>query len=69
MVYAGLDVGTSGCKLTAYDLDGNEIFSAARRYTETGSDGRRELDPAVVLKNVKETLKDAGKNCPKTDPL
>ena len=65
MVYAGLDVGTSGCKLTAYDLDGNEIFSAARRYTETGSDGRRELDPAVVLKNVKETLKDAGKNCPR----
>ena len=64
MVYAGLDVGTSGCKLVAYDLDGHEIYSAARRYAETGSEGRRELDPAVVLESVKETLRDAGTHCP-----
>jgi len=64
MVYAGLDVGTSGCKLVAYDLDGREVFSAATRYTETGSEGRRELDPAVVLESVKETLRDAGTHCP-----
>lgn len=64
MVYAGLDVGTSGCKLVAYDLDGREVYSAARRYQETGSGGWRELEPLTVLKNVKETLKEAGEHCP-----
>ena len=64
MVYAGLDVGTSGCKLVAYDLDGREVYAASRRYAETGSEGRRELDPQLVLQAVKETLKDAGMHCP-----
>ena len=64
MIYAGLDVGTSGCKLVAYDLEGREIYSASRRYSETGSHGLRELDPEIVIESVKETLKDAGKNCP-----
>lgn len=64
MVYAGLDVGTSGCKLVAYDLDGREVYAASRRYTETGSEGRRELDPAAVVQSVKETLREAGMNCP-----
>ena len=64
MVYAGLDVGTSGCKLVAYDLDGQEVFAASRRYAETGGEGRRELDPQLVLRAVKETLKDAGEHCP-----
>lgn len=65
MVYAGLDVGTSGCKLVAYDLDGREVYAASRRYAETGSEGRRELDPAVVLASIRDTLKDAGAHCPR----
>ena len=64
MVYAGLDVGTSGCKLVAYDLEGREIFSASRRYQETGSGGWRELEPSLVLEKVKETLRVAGDCCP-----
>ncbi len=64
MLYAGLDVGTSGCKLVAYDLDGREVYSAARRYRETGTNGRRELEPAVVIEKIKETLKEAGECCP-----
>ena len=64
MVYAGLDVGTSGCKLIAYDLEGRGIYAASRRYAETGSDGYRELDPTVVLRAVRETLRDAGLHCP-----
>lgn len=64
MVYAGLDVGTSGCKLVAYDLEGKEIYSASRRYQETGSGGWRELDPSLVLEKVKETLRETGDCCP-----
>lgn len=64
MVYAGLDVGTSGCKLVAYDLDGNELYAVSRRYEEAGGGGIRELAPEVVLRSVKEALRDAGLHCP-----
>ena len=64
MVYAGLDVGTSGCKLVVYDLDGKVVYSASRRYRETGSGGRRELDPAVVTGAVKEVLRETAQNSP-----
>lgn len=64
MAFAGLDVGTSGSKLLVYDLDGNVIFKAVRKYEELGSGGCRELDPAVIMKYVKEVLMEAGTNCP-----
>ena len=64
MTYAGLDVGTSGCKLTVYDLDGKKLFQASRKYREQGSDGRRELDTEVVAANVLQVLEETGRNCP-----
>lgn len=64
MAFAGMDVGTSGCKLLVYDLDGNIVFQTGRKYQEEGSGGYRELDPEVVAQSVKEVLKEAGKNCP-----
>lgn len=67
MAYAGLDVGTSGCKLVVYDLDGNELFRAARHYKERGGDGLRELDGELVAGNVLDMLQEAGRLCP--DPI
>ena len=64
MAYAGLDVGTSGCKLLVYDLDGRKLFKAGRKYSETGTGGHRELDGAVVLEHVLSVLEEAGRNCP-----
>lgn len=64
MAFAGMDVGTSGCKLLVYDLDGTVIFATGRTYREEGSGGHRELDPGRVLEMVQEILRDAGKNCP-----
>lgn len=64
MAFAGMDVGTSGCKMLVYDLDGNVIFQAGRKYQEEGSGGFRELDPDIVAENVKEVLKEAGRSCP-----
>ncbi|WP_373218550.1 L-fuculokinase [Ruminococcus sp. 5_1_39BFAA] len=65
MAFAGMDVGTSGCKMLVYDLDGNVIFQTSRRYQEEGDKGYRELDPRMVLRYVKEVLKEVGENCPK----
>lgn len=64
MAFAGLDVGTSGSKMLVYDLDGNVLFQASRRYQEQGGNGRRELDPAMVLEKVKEVLREVGEQCP-----
>ena len=60
----GIDIGTSGCKLLVYDLEGHVIFRSSRKYREEGRDGFRELNPEVVLENVKIILSEAGKNCP-----
>lgn len=62
MAFAGMDVGTSGCKLLVYDLDGNVIFKAVRHYAEEGGAGRRELNPELVLQKVK-VLRETGDNC------
>lgn len=64
MAFAGMDVGTSGCKLLVYDTDGTVIFQTSGSYREEGTDGRRELNPEVVLEKVKELLGKAGRACP-----
>ncbi len=63
MAYAGLDVGTSSCKMVVYDREGKVLFKAARKYKETGSNGIRELRPEAVMEGVKEVLKETGMNC------
>ena len=63
MLFAGIDVGTSGCKMLIYDLDGNIIYQSSRKYQEEGSGGHRELNPEVVISKVKEVLKDVAGNC------
>lgn len=30
MLFAGMDVGTSGCKMLVYDLDGNIVYQSSR---------------------------------------
>lgn len=64
MAFAGLDVGTSGSKMLVYDLDGNVLFTASRKYEELGGGGHRELNPETVMKNVKEVLREVGERCP-----
>lgn len=64
LAFAGLDVGTSGCKLLVYDLSGRMIFKASRKYSETGEGGIRELSPDTVLENVFSVLRETGEKCP-----
>ncbi|MGL6198537.1 MAG: FGGY-family carbohydrate kinase [Lachnospiraceae bacterium] len=60
MAYAGLDVGTSSCKIVVYDAQGNTLLKAGRQYRERGEDGYREIDPAEVMANVEAVLKEVG---------
>ncbi len=64
MAYAGLDVGTSGCKISVYDLDGQLLYKAARRYSEQGAAGHRALDANLVAMHVLDLLRETGGGCP-----
>lgn len=63
LLFAGLDVGTSGAKIAVYDISGHIVFKAGRQYEESGTDGHRELDPDIVRLAVFEILSDAGRSC------
>lgn len=62
-LYGGLDVGTSGCKIMVYTLDGTVVFSDSEKYAELGENGHREIDPTVVKTSVLKVLQKAGEAC------
>ena len=64
MALAGLDVGTSGCKMVVFNETGHVLFSAHRSYSEYGQDGIREIDPSEVIASVKETIREVFANTP-----
>lgn len=64
MAYAGLDIGTSGCKMIVYDLSGSVLYEAAEKYKEYGEGGIREINPAEVMDHIKSVMKNVGSNCP-----
>lgn len=61
MAIAGIDIGTTGCKCTAYHADGRYLSEAYVEYPHTNADGR-ELNPVMVWENVKKVLHDAAVN-------
>ncbi|MEM1485842.1 FGGY-family carbohydrate kinase [Oscillospiraceae bacterium PP1C4] len=64
MALAGLDVGTSGCKLVVYDLDGQILSAAHRSYEVVQVGNYRILYPDVILENVKQVIREAVEKSP-----
>lgn len=62
-MYGGVDVGTSGCKMLVYDINGNIAYKSSRNYQETGTDGQRELNPEVVKEKLMDMFCEVGKKC------
>ncbi|MBI3962320.1 MAG: hypothetical protein HY335_06190 [Deinococcus sp.] len=53
----GIDLGTSGCKVSAFDLAGQELASSRAAYSlDTSSPGQAILDPLQVWKAVRESI-------------
>ncbi|HHW47262.1 MAG TPA: hypothetical protein GXX14_01425 [Clostridiaceae bacterium] len=53
----GIDVGTTGCKATIIDFEGNAVKQAYREYNpESSLNGRHEINPSTVWENVKQVL-------------
>lgn len=59
--YAGLDVGSSGCKASVVSAEGEILVTARREYQfEYPGKGLVELNPDVVWRSVRETLREIG---------
>lgn len=62
MKIAGLDIGTTGCKCTVFDADGNDLGRAYREYAVQRNESGHEIDAKILLNAVFETIAEmAGK--------
>lgn len=58
MIIGGLDVGTTGCKLTAYDDKGNFIYNSYKEYEVCRENGEHEIDAENIFSAVCEVIRD-----------
>lgn len=69
MSLLGVDVGTTGCKVVSFTLDGNVLASAYREYRLIEpKPGWLELDPYEITKAIKDAIADVASNT-KRDPI
>lgn len=62
MNLGGLDIGTTGCKLTVYDDKGNFISNSYKEYEVTRKNGEHEIDAEVIFASVCHVIKDTTKD-------
>ena len=56
MKIGGLDIGTTGCKLTVFDERGNFLEKAYRDYPIRRSGGEHEVDVGAILDSVWQVI-------------
>ncbi len=59
MFNAGLDIGTTGCKVVLYDEKGNFVRKVYKEYEVSRKNGLHEIDGAAIWEAVKYVLKNA----------
>ena len=64
MKIAGLDIGTTGCKLTVFDENGVELGKSYRDYPVKRDVGGHEIDVAAIMDGVYTVISDMAKNYP-----
>lgn len=64
MSLGGLDIGSTGCKVTVYDEEGNYLYRTYRDYPVSRKTGEHEVMAEDIWKGVREVLADAGSHYP-----
>lgn len=64
MLLAGLDIGTTGCKLSVFSTDGTLIGSVYRDYPVQRSRSAHEVDAAAIWTAVQELIAESEKRYP-----
>ena len=60
----GLDIGSTGCKVTVCDEKGKDLYWAYRDYPVARNVGEHEVRAEDIWQGVREVLQDAGRHCP-----
>ena len=63
MNIGGLDVGTTGCKLSVYSDTGEFITSVYNEYDVTRVGGEHEIDASVIFDAVCKVIKECAEQC------
>ena len=58
MLIGGLDVGSTGCKLSVYDASGTFVCNAYREYEINRKNGAHEIDPDRIFDAVCEVIRE-----------
>ena len=69
MSYAGVDIGTNGCKITVITDDGDIIYHDSQSYNLSIQGDRAELIPEEVWKAFCDLMRKTGIHVNKQDPL
>lgn len=59
MFLGGLDVGTTGCKLSVYDNEGNFLYNSYKEYEVSRISGEHEIDVTNIFNAVCDVLADS----------
>lgn len=64
MLLAGLDIGTTGCKISVFTPDGKFLGNIARDYPARRSRSEHEVDAVSIRENVKTVIREAAEKFP-----
>ncbi len=63
MIIGGIDVGTTGCKLTAYDDKGTPVCDFYKAYEVSRKSGEHEIDAEIIFESVCDVIQNVSKKC------
>ncbi len=63
MIIGGIDVGTTGCKLTAYDDKGTPVCDYYKAYEVSRKSGEHEIDAEIIFESVCDVIQNVSKKC------
>ncbi len=61
---AGLDIGTTGCKLTVFDQEGKYLGKAYRDYPLSRAGNQQEIDPGAIRESVLAVIREMAEQYP-----
>jgi len=64
MIIGGLDIGTTGCKLTVFDENGRQLDRAYCDYPVRRMSSAHEADAGAILEGVFNVIREIAKNYP-----
>lgn len=62
MAIAGLDIGTTGCKIIIYNNEGKLLYQAYRTYLVSRSASTHEIDASLIWQATMEVINESAKN-------